>query len=458
MKVNVEVSDIYRPLYDLGADVDIVVLMGGRGSGKTYEASKFTVFSSVVRGKRVQVLRDERSTVKESILNDILLQYDKVNSSGVLDAMGFSRLENGIKNNKTGEMVVFTKGFRASTSDKRTNLKGVSNLDIGIIEEGEDVRDSVKFDTFHDSVRKEGSFLIFIMNTPDIYHFIVQRYYTAIAITEEDEPLLTDIERDGYFKLVPKDIKGFLSIQTNYEDNKHLPDKTVERYRAYGDPESHLYNLHHYLTSIKGYSTTGLKGQVFKRYELIDKDVYDALEYEEIYGMDFGTASPTAVVAVKMRKNEIYIHELAYAPMSLREMGFKLDELGFDGDTLIIADCAAADMIRSLRFGLAAQMTETEWETYPNAAAGFRNLRPSPDKSIKAGLDTLLGMRIYVTRGSENILRELSLYVWATDRDGKSLDKPIDDHNHAIDSIRYVAQGLNRLHGRVEMDWLWQFE
>lgn len=454
MKVSVNVSPTYKPLYELGNDIEIVVLMGGRGSGKTYEASKFSVFSATMRGKRVQVLRDERSTVKESILNDILIQYDKVNSGGVLSAMGFTKLEQGIKNERTGEMVVFTKGFRASTSDKKTNLKGVSNLDIGIIEEGEDVRDSQKFDTFHDSVRKDGSFLVFIMNTPDIYHFIVQRYYTAVAITEEDEPLLTDMQRDGYFKLVPKDIKGFVSIQTTFADNVHLPEKTVERYKAYGDPDSHLYNLHHYLTAIKGYSTSGLKGQVFKHYELIDKEEYDALDYEEVYGMDFGTASPTTVMAVKMRKNDIYIHELAYAPMSLREMAFKLNDLGMDGDTLIIADCAAADMIRSLRFGLAAQMTESEWEQYPNAAGGFRNMRPSPDKSIKAGLETLLGMRIHVTRGSENTLREFAMYVWAVDRDGKSLDKPIDDNNHAIDAIRYVAQGLNRLHGRVEMDWM----
>lgn len=453
MKVNVSVNEPYKPLYQLPPETEIVFLMGGRGSGKTYEASKFTVFSAVVKGKRIQVLRDERSTVKESILNDILIHFDKTNANGVLDALGFARLENGIKNEKTGEMVVFTKGFRASTSDKKTNLKGVSNLDIGIIEEGEDVRDSSKFDTFHDSVRKDGSFLIFIMNTPDIHHFMVRRYYTSVAITEEDEPHLTAEERDGYFKLVPKNIKGFVSIQTTYKDNPHLPAKTVERYKAYGDPESHLYNLHHYLTAIQGYSTTGLKGQIFKRYEIITDEEYAALDYEEVYGMDFGTSSPTAIIGIKIRKNNIYIRELAYAPMSLRDMAFKLNDLGMTGDTLIIADCAAADMIRNLRFGLASQMTESEWEQYPEAAGGFRNMRPSPDKSIKAGLETLLGMRMHVTRSSENVLHELSMYVWATDRDGKALDKPIDDYNHAIDSIRYVAQALNRLHGRVEMEW-----
>jgi PBSX family phage terminase large subunit len=349
----------------------------------------------------------------------------------VLDKQ-FSRLENGIKNNKTGEMAVFTKGFRASTLDKKANMKSVSNVDIACIEEGEDIRDEDKFNTFSDSIRKRGSYIIFIMNTPDIYHWIVRRYFNAIPITEEDEPQLTDTERSGYFKLMPKDVHGLVTIQCNYKDNTFLPDKTVRQYEAYGDPDSHLYNLHHYLTSIKGYSTTGLKGQIFKNYDIITPEEFLELDYAECYGQDFGTASPAATVWMKVKGDHVYLKELNYEPLALVELGKKLDEIGMLEDTLIVADCAEPDTIRELRFGISKYLSEEDRERYPNASLGFRNMRPAPNKSIKGGIDKLLSMKIHVTSDSPNLIAEFSQYVWAVDKDGKPSGKPIDAHNHCF--------------------------
>ena len=42
-----------------------------------------------------------------------------------------------------------------------------------------------------------------------------------------------------------------------------------------------------------------------------------------------------------------------------------------------------------------------------------------------------------------NLLKELRSYKWQTDRNGESLNKPVDYMNHAIDALRYVA--LNKL-------------
>ena len=138
MDVIVKRTPKFAPLYELAEDTEIVVCIGGRGGGKTYEVSKFIAYSAAIKGKRCQVLRDEKEGIKESILNEVLLRWDTANKQSVLDKQ-FSRLENGIKNNKTGEMAVFTKGFRASTLDKKANMKSVSNVDIACIEEGEDI-------------------------------------------------------------------------------------------------------------------------------------------------------------------------------------------------------------------------------------------------------------------------------------------------------------------------------
>lgn len=447
LNVTIKVSDKFRPLYELPPDVELVILMGGRGGGKTYEASKFVVKSVCVDEKRCQILRDEKGTIQESIMNEILLRYDTANVSGVFDRK-FLRLSNGIKRKSNDEMVVFTKGFRASSLDKKANMKGVSNVDIGLIEEAEDIRDEDQYRTYSDSIRKEGSFIIIILNTPDIHHWVVKRYFNAIPVKLEDIPLAQregwqENDIDGFFRLEPKGVRGVVCIQCNYYDNKYLPEKTVRQYEERGMRESPMFDPFYYMTSILGMSTTGLKGQVFKRWRMCSLEEYNELDYTEVFGVDFGTASPAGVVSVKICGNTIYIRELSYEPLPIHELAKRLDELGVGRSDLIIADCAEPDSIRTLRFGIKRYLSEADQERYPNATLGFRNCRPSPDKSIRAGLDQLLGMEIVVVEGSDNLLRELTMYVWATDRDGKPLDKPIDNYNHLIDPTRYIV----RVHG-----------
>lgn len=439
MEVTVKRNPVFADLYNVPADAEIMILIGGRGSGKTYEASKFIAYSATVNEKRCQVLRDEKSTIRESILNEVLLRYDRANIEGAFDGK-FTRLENGIKSNLTGEMQVFAKGFRASSLEKKANMKSVSNVDIAVIEEGEDVRDEEKFNTFADSIRNEGSLIVFILNTPDVHHWLIRTYFNLIPVTTEDEPDFTQADLDGYFKIEQKNLPGVYSIFTTYHHNPYLPAKTVSRYKAYGNKESHLYNPHHYFTSIKGYSTTGMKGQYFKRYKFISLADYLALPYNEAYGQDFGTTSPAGTIGMKIHREKMYVRELNYEGLELKPLAFKLNDLGFDGTTLIVADCAEPDTIRNLRFGLKHMMSEKEIQQYPNAASGFRNIRPAPDKNIAAGLTSLLSMDIYVVETSTNLIKEMQMYCEATDRDGKSLGKPIDAYNHLIDPMRYVKQ------------------
>lgn len=442
MEVRVKVSKKFAKLYDLPVDTSYVILMGGRGGGKTYEASKFISFSATLLDKRCQILRDEAVGIKESIMNEILLRFDTANRDGVFDK-SFSRLGNGIKNTKTGEMAVFSKGFRASSLEKKANMKSVSNIDIAVIEEAEDLRDEDKFNTFSDSIRKEGSVIIIILNTPDIHHWIVKRFFDAIPLSVDDEPDLLGEDLDGYFKLVPKGTAGVVCMQSNYTDNEFLPHKTKIQYEAYGDPASSMYNLHHYLTNIKGYSTTGLKGQIFKNYDMISLEEYNLIDSLEVFGVDFGTASPAGVVAVKIIGNDLYVRELNYEPCDLISLGKKLNDLGIGSHDLIVADCAEPTTILELRMGLEKYFSAEDRERYPAASYGFGNIRPSPDKSINSGISKMLGMRIHVVKGSDNLVKEFTMYVWATDRDGKSLDKPVDAYNHLCDPLRYIT----RVHG-----------
>ena len=46
---------------------------------------------------------------------------------------------------------------------------------------------------------------------------------------------------------------------------------------------------------------------------------------------------------------------------------------------------------------------------------------------------------IYVTKRSVNLIKELRAYSWALNKDGNPTNKPIDEYNHAVDSIRYAV-------------------
>lgn len=381
------------------------------------------------------MLRDEKELIRESILNEVLLRYDTANESGVLSQF-YDRLDTGIKDKETNEMLVFTKGFRASQTDKRANLKSISNVDVAIIEEAEDIRDVDKFNTFSDSIRKEGSLVIIILNTPDINHWIIKRYFNCIPATDKDGRVL-----DGYFEIIPKKIDGFLCIQTSFEDNKHLPVHIISRYRDYGNPDSHLYNPFYYYTAIKGYASTGRKGQVLTKVKPITLKEYLALPFKEFYGQDFGTASPAGMVGVKFDKNNCYCRELNYLPMTTKDIAKHYSRLKLSLHDKIIADNADQKACKKLKSGYSVSELESgEANDHPLLLRGF-NVHPciKGTDSVTWGLDLMTTLNLYAVEESKNLWNEIYNYVYDQDKNGNYTNDPIDDFNHLIDPWRYVV-------------------
>ena len=58
---------------------------------------------------------------------------------------------------------------------------------------------------------------------------------------------------------------------------------------------------------------------------------------------------------------------------------------------------------------------------------------------LKYGISKVKEFQISVTVGSMNIIRELKNYRWKMDKNGESLNVPIDNYNHALDAMRYVV-------------------
>jgi phage terminase large subunit len=435
LEISVKALEPYKILYNLPDGTNVVILIGGRGGGKTYEASKFIAYQSTVEERRTVILRDEKELIRESILNEVLQRFDTADADGVLSGI-YERLETGIKDRRNDTMMVFTKGFRASNTQKTANLKGVSDIDIAVIEEAEDIRDAVKFNTFADSIRKEGSLIIIILNTPDINHWVVKRYFNLEPAKDSAGKII-----DGYFEIIPKSLPGFVCIKTSYKDNPHLPAHIISNYEGYGDPDNHLYNLHYYYTAILGYASTGRKGQVITKAKPIKLKDYLALPYKEIYGQDFGTASPAGLVGVKIHRNTLWARQINYLPMDTLGIAKNYCRLKFTKSDKIVCDSAEPKTIAKLKSGYRGnELDEKDFVENPGLAAGFHVVPAKKGgDSVEYSIGLLNGMNIFFVEESTDLWNETFNYVYAQDKNGNYTDDPIDDFNHLIDPIRYVV-------------------
>jgi phage terminase large subunit len=63
-----------------------------------------------------------------------------------------------------------------------------------------------------------------------------------------------------------------------------------------------------------------------------------------------------------------------------------------------------------------------------------------PD-SIIQGIQKIKQYPVFLVR-SPNIQKEIKNYIWQIDKQGKTINKPVDRFNHALDAIRYGVVGL----------------
>lgn len=439
--VKVKNTGPFGVLYNLPPGTNTVICIGGRGGRKSWEVSKFVAYSATIKKKRCVVLRDEKEKIRESILQEIFNRYDTANQHGHFDGV-YDKLDTGLKDRETNDMLVFTQGFRASSKEKRSNLKGVSDIDIAIIEEAEDIRSFSKFSTFKDSLRKPGRLIIIMLNTPDVSHWVVSKYFDLDPVID-DEGTGT-----GYFRLSPKKIDGFVAIQTNYKDNPFLPADVVRDYEGYGDPASHLYDPHYYYTQILGYASSGRRGQILTKVKKISITEYVGLPYPEIFGLDFGTSSPAGLVGVKIHRNASWSRQINYLPKDTLSVGIMLCEKGITGKELIIADNANPLDISKLRRGWERkELTPEQIEKYPQLLKGFNILAAIKGPgSITSGIGIMKGMELFAVDESVDLWNEIRNYIYAVDRNDNPTDEPADEFNHLIDPWRYVIMARGRLY------------
>jgi phage terminase large subunit len=168
-----------------------------------------------------------------------------------------------------------------------------------------------------------------------------------------------------------------------------------------------------------------LQGMIFE-FNQVDKIPNEA-EFIS-YAIDWGfTNDPTALIEAYRFNGELYINELIYSTgLTNSDIIVRLKELNINKTHSIVADSAEPKSIEDLK----------------RAGYNIKGAEKGKD-SVMNSIVTLKDYKLNVTKQSTKLIKELRGYVWERDKEGKTLNCPIDFNNHAIDALRYI--GLNKL-------------
>lgn len=218
-----------------------------------------------------------------------------------------------------------------------------------------------------------------------------------------------------------------LALTTNYMCNEWLGEDDIKLFDSIKKNNPRRYK-------IEGLGEWGIaEGLVYENFEELEFNVEEISKRPgviSLFGLDFGyTNDPTAFIALLVDKanSAIYIFDEIYRKgLTNKDIYNEISYKGYAKER-IIADSAEPKSIEELkRLGLRR----------------CKAARKGAD-SILFGIQKLQDYKIYVHPKCENTLVELNNYVFDT-KDGKILNKPIDDYNHLMDAMRYATESMEK--------------
>ncbi len=214
------------------------------------------------------------------------------------------------------------------------------------------------------------------------------------------------------------ELKGdsdFSEVVLTYKDNEALSInvvKEIEKAKIKGETSDWWANW----WRVYGLGEDGmLEGVVFSNWKIIDTIPQEAKLIG--LGLDFGyTNDPSALIEVYEYNGKRILNEKLYRTGMVNNDLAKFIPRG----VICYADSAEPKSIEEIR----------------RTGVMIKGVTKGRD-SINFGVQVMQNQEYLVTQSSTNLIKELRNYSWDKDKQGKTLNKPIDAFNHAIDAVRY---------------------
>ena len=215
-------------------------------------------------------------------------------------------------------------------------------------------------------------------------------------------------------------IEGVFTLHTTYLDNAFIDDEYKMVMENKRKTNLRYYNIY----ALGNWGTA--EGLIFNNVEqrLIRPEEVAGLDC--VQGLDFGyTNDPSAF-------NQSYIDEanrIIYVYDGFYEKGMQNAEIAQ----------RIKDM-RAHRHVTTADSSEPKSIDYIKSKGVVVKGAMKGTDSVMAGIDYLSEYRIIVNAHLVEFKTEFDNYSWAVDKDKKPTNKPVDDFNHFVDSLRYACE------------------
>ena len=365
------------PLYrrNYESEADIVVNQGGTSSGKTYAILQVLFSLAINTQSTITVVGQDIPNLKVGALRDAL---DIINSDEVIQQqlVSYNRSER-VLSFRNGSIIEF------NSYDNDQDAKS-GKRDYLFINEANGIP-YIVFEQLHLRTRLR----TYIDYNPD----------TSFWVHE---------------KVIPQATTQL--IISDHRHNPFLTAKIREKIEGLKDKDLDLWKVY-----ARG-RTGRIEGLVLKKWYITKESFEDKKLLG--YGLDFGfTNDPTSLIEVRTQDGELWVREVIYETgLTNPDISNEMDRLKVSRSSLIVADSAEPKSIEELR--------RMRW-----TVDGVKKEKDS----VNFGLSLLKGYSINVHADSKNLIKELSSYKWKVDRDGNTLNVPVDKDNHAIDALRYLV-------------------
>lgn len=380
----------YPYIYQYNEPIEI--FYGGGGSGKSVFIAQKILLKALTDKRKVLVVRKVGNSLREScwrLFLDLLSQWKIYSYCKVRISDMSIELPNG--------SILLFKGL-----DDPEKIKSIVGITDVWIEEGTELSEE---DYLQLSIRmrsqKKDMQMFLSFNPVSKSNWVYKRWFIEEA---KEKPFI---------------------LHTTYKDNKFLTKQYIETLENLINTNPTYYRIY----ALGEFCS--LDKLIFNNWEEREFD-YREIKGELCCGLDFGFSADllcfVAYILIE-RTKEIYIFK-EYTALGLTnpEIANVIKSLGFSKST-IIADAAEPKSIKELR---------------DNGITRIRACKKGPD-SIRAGIQKLQEYKMIVHPDCHQVKLELENYSWKKDsKTGEYINQPIDEFNHACDSIRYALQCVHK--------------
>ncbi len=426
-------SELFDPIYRefWTTKKQYVAVKGSKGSGKSYVAALWIIFNMMkYPGASTLVVRKFQATIKDSIYAELK------------KAIHFFHADAAWRCNISPMEMVFTPDPSKPYITQKILFRGMDDplkvasvtVDSGSLcwvlwEEASQITSEEDFDTVNMSIRGKlpphlWKRVMVIFNPWSEKHWLKKKFF--------DEP-----------------DDRVLALTTTFRNNPGLSEENIHDYEE-------IYLRNPRMARVVCDGEWGIAGGlVYEDWEEADFDInqvrktYPNLRFG--YGLDFGfVTDPTAFAAIAVDEisRQVWVFDEMYEyGWDNMKVARQLTRMGY-ADKRIVADCAEQKSIYELKRGYRTRACDSDGDplydvdghelldlwVLPNVVPCMKG----PD-SVVNGIRTLQSYHIIIHRKCVNALMEINNYAFEEDKDGALTNKPMDENNHIMDTLRYIV-------------------